>query len=165
MIQNIETCSFLSSNFLKRLSIAGLDRSKEHEYVLLEEVVNAATASNSNAINNNSPSLPTPNQRMVGMAEMPLQVRNKWKHETKFVLKRVGQDPSWRARLGNLMSFSEEQENEALGIRNNDKEPEKSSSENNIVEEIEGKEFPQPISNADHFLVCVFNVSSKVSYR
>jgi len=62
------------------------------------------------------------------------------------------------------MSFSEEQENEALGIRNNDKEPEKSSSENNIVEEIEGKEFPQPISNADHFLVCVFNVSSKVSY-
>merc|ERR1711953_1175986 len=40
----------------------GLDRSKEHEYVLLEEVVNAATASsNSNAINNNSPSLPTPN--------------------------------------------------------------------------------------------------------
>ena len=62
-------------------------------------------------------------------------------------------------------NFSEEQENEALGIRNNDKEPEKSSSENNIVEEIEGKEFPQPISNADHFLVCVFNVSSKVSYR
>ena len=89
------------------------------------------------------------------MAEMPLQVRNKWKHETKFVLKRVGQDPSWRARLGNLMSFSEEQENEALGIRNND---EKDKSENNVVEEIEGKEFP-PVSNADHFLVCVFNVS------
>ena len=96
---------------------------------------------------------------MVGMAEMPLQVRNKWKHETKFVLKRVGQDPSWRARLGNLMSFSEEQENEALGIRNNDNE----KTENNVVEEIEGKEFP-PVSNADHFLVCVFNVSSKVSY-
>ena len=125
-----------------------MDRSKEHEYVLLEEVVSPAS------INNNSPLLPTPNQRMVGMGEMPLQVRNKWKHETKFVLKRVGQDPSWRARLGNLMSFSEEQENEALGLRTNSNEEE--------VDEEEGKEFP---SNADHFLVCVFNVSSKVSYR
>ena len=40
-------------------------------------------------------------QRMVGMDEMPLQVR---KADTKFVLRKVGQDPSWRARLGNLMS-------------------------------------------------------------
>ena len=94
---------------------------------------------------------------MVGMSEMPLQVRNKWKHETKFVLKRVGQDPSWRARLGNLMSFSEEQENEALGLRSNN-----ANDNNEEVDEEEGKEFP---SNADHFLVCVFNVSSKVSYR
>ena len=92
------------------------------------------------------------------MGEMPLQVRNKWKHETKFVLKRVGQDPSWRARLGNLMSFSEEQENEALGLK-----PNNAANDNNEeVDEEEGKEFP---SNADHFLVCVFNVSSKVSYR
>ena len=30
------------------------------------------------------------------------------------------------------------------------------------VEEDPGKEFP---TTADHFLVCVFNVSSKVSYR
>jgi hypothetical protein len=50
---------------------------------------------------------PTPSQqqqqqqRMVGMEEMPLQVR---KVDTKFVLRKVGQDPSWRARLGNLMS-------------------------------------------------------------
>ena len=69
-----------------------MDSNKEHEYVLLEEVVNANSQTNS--------SLPTPNQRMVGMHEMPLQVRNKWRNETKFVLKRVGQDPSWRARLG-----------------------------------------------------------------
>ena len=79
-----------------------MDSDKEHEYVLLEEVV-----SNTNGLNSN---LPAPNQRMVGMHEMPLQVRNKWRNETKFVLKRVGQDPSWRARLGNLMSFAEDQE-------------------------------------------------------
>ena len=89
----------------------GLDSNKEHEYVLLEEVVSNNT---NNGLNSN---LPThPNQRMVGMHEMPLQVRNKWRNETKFVLKRVGQDPSWRARLGNLMSFAEEQETVRVAI-------------------------------------------------
>ena len=94
---------YISHGIMKFLFVSlGLDADKEHEYVLLEEVV-----SNTNGLNSN---LPAPNQRMVGMHEMPLQVRNKWRNETKFVLKRVGQDPSWRARLGNLMSFAEEQE-------------------------------------------------------
>ena len=30
-------------------------------------------------------------------------IRTRWKADSKFVLKRVGADPSWRARLGNLM--------------------------------------------------------------
>ena len=50
---------------------SGLDTSKEHEYVLLEEVVSPGSSN----INNNSPLMPTgPKQRMVGMQEMPLQV-------------------------------------------------------------------------------------------
>ncbi len=128
--------------------------------------------------NNNSPGiLPTPNQRLVGMQEMPLQVRNKWKHETKFVLKRVGQDPSWRARLGNLMSFNEDQDQSLQGsnasgnetgshrVPSEDHEDDQNSSEPNTAgsNEDSGKEFPQ-LTNADQFLVCVFNVSSKVSY-
>ena len=36
------------------------------------------------------------------------------------------------------------------------------SEDQEEVEEDPGKEFP---TTADHFLVCVFNVSSKVSYR
>jgi len=64
---------------------------------------------------------PQQQQRMVGMEEIPLQVKNinrikvqlliviqlsyqVRKADTKFVLKKVGHDPSWRARLGNLMS-------------------------------------------------------------
>jgi len=115
-------------------------------------------------------------QRMVGMQEMPLQVRNKWKHETKFVLKRVGQDPSWRARLGNLMSFNEDQEHSSTDRNttssnvpgNNSLLSSETSAVSRLpsedqeeVEEDPGKEFP---TTADHFLVCVFNVSSKVSY-
>lgn len=141
---------------------AGLDSSKEHEYVLLEEVVNSSSSQSSNFLHNNNTLLPTPNQRMVGMQEMPLQVRNKWRHETKFVLKRVGQDPSWRARLGNLMSFNEDQEDETSSNAANARQP---SEDHDEEDEGGGKEFPA-VNNAaaDHFLVCVFNVSSKVSY-
>jgi phosphatidylinositol phospholipase C epsilon len=83
-----------------------MDATLEHEFVLLEEVVGGQTTSNTGLPVS---VLPPPNQRLVGMQEMPLQVRNKWKNETKFILKRVGTDPSWRARLGNLLAFSEEQ--------------------------------------------------------
>ena len=137
--------------------------------MLLEEVVNSAMSSHATSnINNNSPVLATPNQRMVGMSEMPLQVRNKWKHETKFVLKRVGQDPSWRARLGNLMSFTEELESPSnqnnLGNSENSRAPSMDVEEvEETSKEDETKELPP--NNADVFLVCVFNVSSKVSYR
>ena len=39
--------------------------------MLLEEVVGPGSSN----INNNSPVMATPNQRMVGMQEMPLQVK------------------------------------------------------------------------------------------
>ena len=144
----------------------GLDSAKEHEYVLLEEVVSATLQGNSN--------LPTPNQRMVGMHEMPLQVRNKWRNETKFVLKRVGQDPSWRARLGNLMSFAEEQESVS---EHNSPSNSRVPSEDNPFDDNANEATASEVTNdndnakenktkdADNFLVCVFNVSSKVSYR
>ena len=64
------------------LLFIGLDTSKEHEYVLLEEVV-----SPSSNINNNSPLMPTPNQRMVGMQEMPLQVRQTFRDWSKKIKK------------------------------------------------------------------------------
>ena len=137
--------------------------------MLLEEVVHSSPSGGSN-INNNSPIIAPPNQRMVGMTEMPLQVRNKWKHETKFVLKRVGQDPSWRARLGNLMSFTEELDSppatsnsasETSRVPSMDQD-DQSHPEDQI--EDQGNKAEQS-TNADQFLVCVFNVSSKVSYR
>ena len=43
-------------------------------------------------------------QRLVGMEEIPLMVKSQWSAiDGKFVLKRVGEDPSWRARLGTNM--------------------------------------------------------------
>lgn len=134
---------------------AGLDTSKEHEYVLLEEVVHAATGQSSVA------ALPSPNQRMVGMNEMPLQVRNKWRNETKFVLKKVGQDPSWRARLGNLMAFVEE---DIDSSRNTSEEHVNNSFDDEYFEPSKVTTTTKEVPNADNFLVCVFNVSSKVSY-
>ncbi len=68
-----------------------------HEYVLLEEVT-TPSASGEDFL-----TAPPTRQRLVGAEEKPLQLRARWKTDSKFVLKRVGADPSWRARLGNLM--------------------------------------------------------------
>lgn len=144
----------------------------EHEYVLLEEVL-VPSANGDDFI-----TAPPTQQRMVGMDERPLHLRNKWKSDSKFVLKRIGSDPSWRARLGNMIQENNNQafshhtlEETSLLLDSEDNgaivkalkdEPSKSG------DPIEDKEQENGSSNikrdVDNFLVCIFNVSSKVSY-
>ena len=126
---------------------AGGNGGSEHEYVLLEEVL-VPSANGDDFI-----TAPPTQQRMVGMDERPLHLRNKWKSDSKFVLKRVGADPSWRARLGNMIQ------------ENNNQVPEIKEDEEG--ESLEAEETKEPVDikkDVDNFLVCIFNVSSKVSY-
>eukprot|EP00095_Tigriopus_kingsejongensis_P008940 snap_masked-scaffold199_size265817-processed-gene-1.12 protein:Tk08940 transcript:snap_masked-scaffold199_size265817-processed-gene-1.12-mRNA-1 annotation:"1-phosphatidylinositol -bisphosphate phosphodiesterase epsilon-1-like" len=137
----------------------------EHEYVLLEEVL-VPSANGDDFI-----TAPPTQQRMVGMDERPLHLRNKWKSDSKFVLKRIGSDPSWRARLGNMI---QENNNQALGLlKAEDPMPGDISLSSGIIlrEEQAGAEptdetetDPSLKRDVDNFLVCIFNVSSKVSY-
>ncbi len=113
----------------------------EHEYVLLEEVL-APSVNGDDFL-----TAPPTQQRMVGMDECPLHIRNQWKSDSKFVLKRVGADPSWRARLGNLMI---QETNQQLLSRRESLDA--------------GQDEGRRTADVDNFLVCVFNVSSKVSY-
>ena len=53
-------------------------------------------------------------QRMVGLEEIPLDVRSQWKNDGKFVLKNVGADPSWRARLGSHLVAEKERKMSAI---------------------------------------------------
>ena len=59
-------------------------------------------------------------QRMVGMKEIPLSVRSQWKNDGKFVLKQVGADPSWRARLGTFVADKEQEVSGMLKSDSND---------------------------------------------
>ena len=153
---NYLTSGFYVSFVIYHFRFIGLDSTHEHEYVLLEEVVSGSSSPQHTVLTG------APTQRMVGMSEMPLQVRNKWRSDTKFVLKKVGQDPSWRARLGNL-KFNPDESKE--------QEKDKDAPEVTKTQESIDDDFPvsssttgSENSSADNFLVCVFNVSSKVSY-
>ena len=126
----------------------------EHEFVLLEEVL-APSANGEDFL-----TTPPTQQRMVGMDECPLYIRNKWKSDSKFVLKRVGADPSWRARLGNLM-IAENNQGSLPGRRHS---THFEVPEEDISEQVPPSETPGHKKDVDNFLVCVFNVSSKVSY-
>ena len=134
---------------------AGGGGGNEHEYVLLEEVL-APSANGEDFL-----TTPPTQQRMVGMDECPLHIRNRWKSDSKFVLKRVGADPSWRARLGNLMIEENSQSLLPASRRRH------STHFDALDEEVSGSEDtsggPEK-KDVDNFLVCVFNVSSKVSY-
>lgn len=101
--------------------------SKLNEFVLLEQV---------------GKDVESHQQRLVGMEEIPLSVRSQWKADGRFVLKRVGEDPSWRARLGTSMINPASRRVSAL------------------VPAAEAEEEEE----ADNFLVCIFNVSPGVAH-
>ncbi len=103
--------------------------SKVNEFVLLEEV---------GKDNDN-------HQRLVGMEEIPLSVRSQWQAEGKFVLKRVGEDPSWRARLGTNMIHPRDRRISTMFPKSEFK-----------LEDVE--------EEPDMFLVCIFNVSPGVAH-
>ncbi len=132
---------------------------------------------------------PPTQQRMVGMDECPLHVRSKWKSDSKFVLKRVGADPSWRARLGNLMiheaaasgaggstsACSSRRDSGSLGAAAGTGGADDFAGAAAAAaggDEVRRKSLEGGLDGSgesdrkdvDNFLVCVFNVSSKVSY-
>ena len=93
------------------------------------------------------------NPRMIGMEENPLNVRSRWKNDGRFVLKQVGMDPSWRARLGfNLNSHNEKRvenvDNSECGV----------IPEDQVIDEEPGD------AKEDKCLICIFNVSPTVAH-
>ena len=90
-------------------------------------------------------------QRMVGMEEIPLSVRSQWKNDGKFVLKQVGADPSWRARLGTKLVADKERKMSTM-LKADSSE----MSDEDLAANIESPE--------DKFLVCIFNVSATVAH-
>ena len=94
--------------------------------------------------------------RMVGMEETPLSVRSRWKNDGRFVLKQVGSDPSWRARLvSNLVAATERKQ--SLLVKTDSGELEEPGDTE--LGQAPGGEGPE-----DKCLICIFNVSASVAH-
>ena len=90
------------------------------------------------------------NPRMIGMEEKPLNVRSRWKNDGRFVLKQVGMDPSWRARLSSHI------EKRAENVDNHDVTG--VIPEDQVIDEEPGD------AKEDKCLICIFNVSPTVAH-
>jgi phosphatidylinositol phospholipase C epsilon len=124
-----------------------------NEFVLVEEVGGGGgSGAKETAVDLSAPVT----QRLVGMEENPLSVRSQWKSDGKFVLRRVGEDPSWRARL--MISGRDRRVSSMPpGFRAEDALAQ-------VPELQEGGGEADEQQEADTFLVCIFNVSPGVAH-
>ena len=89
-------------------------------------------------------------QRMVGLEENPLNIRSQWKKDGKFLLRCVGADPSWRARLGTKLVADKERRMSTMQADSSE------MSDDDLISQSDPPE--------DKFLVCIFNVSPSVAH-
>ena len=82
--------------------------------------------------------------RMMGREENPLSLREEWQSHGKFVLKKIGNDPSLRAKL---TCFEKDRKQSCMA---------KVDSMDKISED--------PEDGRDDFLVCIFDVSPTVAH-
>ncbi|KYB28995.1 1-phosphatidylinositol 4,5-bisphosphate phosphodiesterase epsilon-1-like Protein [Tribolium castaneum] len=115
------------------LQKANIPASKINDYILVEEVARGWEKKDHN--------LPA-TQRILDLHERPLQAQSQWKGEGRFILKRMGDDPSSRAWLSSIRSVA----NREREARKSDGAPCNAWEEN------------------DTFLVCIYNVSPEIPY-
>ena len=118
---------------LLALQKAGQPADKVNDYILVEEVARGWEKKDHN--------LPA-TQRVLDLHERPLQAQSQWKGEGRFILKRMGDDPSSRAWLSSIRSVA----NREREARKSDGAPSNAWEEN------------------DTFLVCIYNVSPEIPY-
>lgn len=133
---------------LQALQKASISSDHVDEYILVEEVSRGWEKREREEL---------PTQRVLDPTEHPLQAQALWKGQGRFLLKRVGDDPSSRAWLASIRStagHSKLNENggaaaaaAAAAAANRDRE-----QATHIWEE------------ADTFLVCIYNVSPDIPY-
>lgn len=115
---------------------AGLGADKVHDYILVEEVARSWEKKSKD-----EPAA----QRVLDVAERPLQAQAAWQGEGRFLLKRIGDDPSSRAWLSSIRSTASGRTGRAGAGRTD-------SAEHKTWDE------------DDNFMVCVYNVSPEIPY-
>lgn len=115
------------------LQKSNVSSEKINDYILVEEVARGWEKKDS--------CLPA-TQRILDLNERPLQAQSQWKGEGKFILKRIGDDPSSRAWLSSIRS-----------VANREREAKKSGNSSCSAWE-----------ENDTYLVCIYNVSPEIPY-
>ncbi|XP_062559576.1 1-phosphatidylinositol 4,5-bisphosphate phosphodiesterase epsilon-1-like [Armigeres subalbatus] len=98
-----------------------------------------------------------PTQRVLDMVEKPLQAQASWKGDGRFILKRIGNDPSSRAWVTSIRRTADARRASIATATANDE----TSGEQRPVSRADD---PLALENVDNFLVCVFNVSHDIPY-
>lgn len=118
---------------LQRANRVGLN---VNDYILIEEVRRGWEKKDKDQ---------PPTQRILEMFEKPLQAQGLWKGDGRFILKRIGDDPSSRAWLSSIRSVSERRSLSA--------------------EAAHGEPTSTPLwDDTESFLVCICNVSPDIPY-
>ncbi|KOC71351.1 1-phosphatidylinositol 4,5-bisphosphate phosphodiesterase epsilon-1 [Habropoda laboriosa] len=117
---------------LQALQKAGISADRVDEYILVEEVSRGWEKKDREEL---------PTQRVLDPTEHPLQAQALWKGQGRFLLKRVGDDPSSRAWLASIRSTADHS---------------KLDSDRDTSTHI--------WDEADTFLVCIYNVSPDIPY-
>ncbi|XP_025829637.1 1-phosphatidylinositol 4,5-bisphosphate phosphodiesterase epsilon-1-like [Agrilus planipennis] len=118
---------------LLALQKASIPTTRINDFILVEEVARGWEKKDHD--------LPA-TQRILDLDERPLQAQSQWKGEGRFILKRMGDDPSSRAWLSSIRSVA----NREREARKSDGAPSNAWEEN------------------DTFLVCIYNVSPEIPY-
>lgn len=121
---------------LQALQKAGLGADRVHDYILVEEVARSWEKKDRD--------IPA-TQRVLDLQERPLQAQAQWQGEGRFLLKRMGDDPSSRAWLSSIRSTAGRERRVAGPC-----EPHQDQL--------------RTWEEADTFLVCVYNVSPEIPY-
>ncbi|XP_067003645.2 1-phosphatidylinositol 4,5-bisphosphate phosphodiesterase epsilon-1 isoform X2 [Anabrus simplex] len=128
---------------LQALQKAGLSADKVHDYILVEEVARSWEKKDRDV---------PATQRVLDLQERPLQAQAQWQGEGRFLLKRMGDDPSSRAWLSSIRSTA-----------GRDRRTTVAGGE--AAESLQHQEQQlRTWEEADTFLVCVYNVSPEIPY-
>ncbi|XP_074103841.1 1-phosphatidylinositol 4,5-bisphosphate phosphodiesterase epsilon-1 isoform X1 [Cotesia typhae] len=119
---------------LQALQKAGISAGHVDEYILVEEVSRGWEKKDREEL---------PTQRVLDSFEHPLQAQALWKGQGRFLLKRVGNDPSSRAWLASIRS---------------------TAGHSKLTDTSERDQSMHIWDEADTFLVCIYNVSPEIPY-
>ena len=138
----------------------GIPLENLNDFVLVEEVYSSWEKKDR---------LQPPKQRMLDALEKPLQAQAKWKGEGRFMLKKIGDDPSSRAWLTSVRRIGAAAERDYLSTSFTSKD---SSTNSTLTVSTPGTTLTQvpsasditSIENVEHFVVCIYNVSPDIPY-